>query len=91
MIYVKAKIDKTQHNSECRLCGDRDKMINHIISKCSKLAQKEYETTHDAVRKVIQWELWKKFKFNNKNNAQPRISGILRYKLIGLTRPDDQT
>ena len=39
--YIKARIDKTQQNSKCRLCGDRDETINHIISKCSKLAQKE--------------------------------------------------
>ena len=37
--HIKARVDKTQ-NSKCRLC-DRDETINHIISKCSKLAQKE--------------------------------------------------
>ena len=40
--YVKATIDKTQQNSKCKLCGDRDEAINHIISECSKIAQKEY-------------------------------------------------
>ena len=39
--YIKAKIDKTQQNSKCRLCGDRDETINHIINECSKFAQKE--------------------------------------------------
>ena len=39
---MKVRTDKTQQNSKCRLCGDRDEMINHIISECSKLAQKEY-------------------------------------------------
>ena len=38
--YVKARIDEMQHNSWCRLCGDRDETINHVISECSKLAQK---------------------------------------------------
>ena len=42
--HIKARIDKTQQNSRCRLCGDRDEMINHIISECSKLIQKEYKT-----------------------------------------------
>ena len=28
----------SQQNSRCRLCGDRDETINHIISECSKLA-----------------------------------------------------
>ena len=36
--YINAEIDKTKQNSECRLCGNRDKTINHIISECSKLA-----------------------------------------------------
>ena len=26
------------------LCGDRAETINHIISECNKLAQKEYMT-----------------------------------------------
>ena len=30
--YVKARIDKTQQNSRCRLCCDSDEMIYHIIS-----------------------------------------------------------
>ena len=31
----------------CRLCGDEDKMINHL-SECRKLVQKEYTTQHDG-------------------------------------------
>ena len=45
--HIKARIDKTQQNSKCRLCSDRDKTINHIISECSKLTQNEYMTRHD--------------------------------------------
>ena len=52
---------------KCRLCGHRDKTINHIISECSKLAQKEYKTRHDWVGKVIHWEMCKKSKFDHTN------------------------
>ena len=38
----KVKIDYTQQNKKCWLCRDRDETINHMISECSKLAQKEY-------------------------------------------------
>ena len=55
--HIQARINKTQQNSKCRLCGDRDKTINHIISECSKLAQKEYKTKHDWAGKVIHWEI----------------------------------
>ena len=41
--HIKVRIDKMQQNSKCRLYGDQDETINHIISKCSKLAQ-EYKT-----------------------------------------------
>ena len=64
---IKARIDKTQQNSKCRLCRDRDETINHIISERSKLAQKEYKTRHDWVGKVIHWEMRKKFKFHHTN------------------------
>ena len=56
-----------QQNSKCSLCGDRDETINHIISKCSKLAQKEYKIKHNWVGKVIYWEMCKELKFDHMN------------------------
>ena len=65
--HIKARIDKTQQNSKCRLCGDRDETINHIISECSKLTQKEHKARHKWVGKVINWGMCKKFKFDHAN------------------------
>ena len=65
--HIKAKKDKTQQNSKCRLCGDRDETTNHIIKKRNKLALKEYKPRHDWVSKVIHWELCKKLKFDHTN------------------------
>ena len=65
--HIKARIDKTQQTGKFRLCGDRDEMINYIISECSKLSQKEYKTIHNWVGKVIYWELCKEFKFDHTN------------------------
>ena len=56
-----------QQNSKNRLFGERDVTNNHIISKYSKLAQKEYNSRHDWVVKVIHWELCKKLKFDLTN------------------------
>ena len=56
---IKTRIDRTQQNSKYRLCGDRYETINHIISECSKLAQKEYKTRHYWVAKVIHCEMCK--------------------------------
>ena len=43
------------------LCGNRDETINHAISECSKLTQKDYKTRHDWMGKLIHMELCKKF------------------------------
>ena len=56
-----------QQNSKCGLCCDRNETINHIISECRKSAQKEYKTRLDWMGKVINWEMWKKFKFDHTN------------------------
>ena len=65
--HIKVRIDKMWQNSKCRPYSDRDETINHIISKCSKLGQKEYKTRHDWVGKVINWEMCKKFKYDHMN------------------------
>ena len=65
--YVKGKIDNIQQNCKCWLGRDIDETINHIISKCRKLAQKKYKTGNDWMRKLIHWELCKKFKFDRTN------------------------
>ena len=64
---IKTRIDKTRQNSKCRICGERDETINHIISECSKLVQKEYKARHDWVGKVIHWGMCKKLKFDHTN------------------------
>ena len=38
-----------QQNRRYRLCGEWDETINHIISECSKLAQREDKTRYDRV------------------------------------------
>ena len=44
---IKAKSDKTQENSKYKMCGKAEESVNHVLSKCSKLAQKEYKRQHD--------------------------------------------
>ena len=55
-----------QQNQKCKLLGNRDKTINHIISKYSQLAQRN-KTRHDWEGKLIHWEFYKKFKFDHTN------------------------
>ena len=54
---IKAKIDKSQDNEKCRLCKSKEETVNHIVSGCQNLAQKEYKRRHDTVAKALHWDL----------------------------------
>ena len=62
--YSKAKIHSSQRNSKCRLYGEREGTVNHIISECCKLAQKK-KIRHDWMGKVTHGELCKILKFDH--------------------------
>ena len=48
---VKEKIDKHQGDSISRLCRKVDENTDHIVSGCSKSAQKEYKRSHQNLEK----------------------------------------
>ena len=58
--YVKHHIDKTSESPLCRLCGKKDESMQHLVSGCEKLAQKEYKRRHSIVAKKVHWYLCKK-------------------------------
>ena len=66
---INSNIDnnKTQQNSRCKFCGDRDETIIYIISKFRKLAREEYKTRYNFESTVIQLELYKEFQFDQMN------------------------
>ena len=59
---VKAKTDKSHGDSLCRVCR-KVESIDHIVSGCSKLAQKEYKRRHDNLGKIVHWKLARKCNF----------------------------
>ena len=60
---LKARIDKSQGDSLCRMCRKVDDSIDYIVSGCSKLAQKEYKRRHDNLGRIIHWKLARKCNF----------------------------
>ena len=54
---VKTKIEKNQGDPLSRVCRKVDESIDHIVSGCSKLAQKEYKSRHDNLEKIVHWKL----------------------------------
>ena len=59
---VKAKNDKNQRDSLCRVCRKVNESIDHIVSHCSKLA-KEYKRRHDNLGKIVHWKIARKCNF----------------------------
>ena len=59
--------EDNRNNRKCMLYGDRVETINPIISECSKLALKDNMSRHVLVGKVIYWEMYEKFKFDQTN------------------------
>ena len=57
---VKAKIDKSQKGTLCRLCKKANESIDHVVCGCSKLAQQEYKIRHDNLGKIVHWKLARK-------------------------------
>ena len=57
---VKGRIGKSQGDFLCRVCRKVDESIDHIVSGCSKLAQKEYKRRHDNLGKLLHWKLARK-------------------------------
>ena len=55
--YTKNKTDKTSENPLCRMCGERRKTVQHIICKCKRLVQREYERRHDTAAKINPLEI----------------------------------
>ena len=39
--------DITRQNSKCKLYEEKDKMVDHMIIGCYKVAQMEFKTIHD--------------------------------------------
>ena len=42
---IKAKIDKTQEESKCRMCGQVDETVNHIISKMQQVGSERVQAS----------------------------------------------
>ena len=83
---VKARIDKSQGDSLCRMCGKVDESIDHIVSDCSKLAQKEYKRRHENLGKIVRWKLDRKCNFEAGDKwFEPESESVLEnedYKIL---------
>ena len=55
---VRHTIDKEKVSPLCRMCGERNETVAHLVSECTKLAEKQYKGwRHDAICRVIHWRM----------------------------------
>ena len=68
------------------MCRDKSETVSHLVSGCSKLAQKEYKKRHDNVARAIHWDLSGKCTFdrNDKwyNHVPESVLENENYKLL---------
>ena len=72
--YLKYHIEKSVESPLCRMCHEKGDSVNHIVSECSKLAQREYKRRHDNVGRYVHWAMSEKANIERANewyNQQP--------------------
>ena len=74
---VKAKIDKTQENYNCRMCGKAEESVNHVLSECSKLTVKEHKRRHDWFGTKIHWKISRKYRIEVKEKWYERKAKVV--------------
>ena len=55
------RIIKDGADPTCRICGQFEETINHIISGCPQLAKSEYINRHDKAATYIHWKICKAY------------------------------
>ena len=64
----KIRIEKQHGDPTCRLCGEREETIMHVLSECKKIAQTEYKKRHDKVATWTHWRLCQIYNVPHSNN-----------------------
>ena len=62
MKYIRKFIDKEVIDSNCRMYGERDEAVAHILAECKMLAQFQCKNwRQDKVAQTLHWEICKKY------------------------------
>lgn len=55
--YVKPHTDPTAVSLLCKMCLEKGESVCHLVSKCKKLAHKEFKRRHNNMVRIIHWTL----------------------------------
>ena len=79
---IKVKIDHQAGSPLCRLCGEKEETVDHLVSSCGKIAQTDYKGRHDRVAASLHWSLCQQFGF-------PRANKWYEHKAEKVLENDD--
>ena len=57
--YTRSKIWGSNKSPKCRLCGEKNETVHHIVSGCKMLCGTQYLYRHNQVAKYIHWQILK--------------------------------
>ena len=65
-IYKAKKLNETQHDLKCRLCGINNEIVPHLMCSCSEIAQSLYKSRHDKMLCPVYHRVLHKYSFESK-------------------------
>ena len=65
--YYRNKILKDGTDPACRICGQFQETIDHIVVGCLELAKTEYLHRHNKAATYLHWNICKEFNINTKS------------------------
>lgn len=60
-VYRKMILKQLVADIKCRLCGQKEETLDHLLSGCSAMAPKQYLDRHNRVAKIVHIELRKRY------------------------------
>ena len=64
-IYKAKKLNETQHDLKCRLCGINNETVPHFMCSCLEIAQSLYKSRHDKMLRPVYHHVLHKYSFEN--------------------------
>ena len=93
--YIRKVIDKDYIDPNCRMCGERDETVAHILAECKMLAQCQYKNwRHDKVVQALNLKFVRSMSYQQVRNGMITALKLLwkrgSHSHVGYENPDRQ-
>ena len=82
--YYRSKILKDSADPMCRICGQFQETIDHILAGCPELAETEYLHSHNKAAKYLHWNICKEININTNEKWYEHKPQTVREKHITI-------